>query len=124
MGPKTIALITYQRHLEVRKMLLPAFAPKTMLQYIPRITEIAEEFCESWAASQQLKGEQAMKAYTGKVCCVALKLTFAERHVDLHTLPSVGKCIALRSMLIVNAYSGAPAAADALCSVSFQAIHA
>ena len=67
MGDKTIALITYQRHLDVRKMLLPAFAPKTLLQYIPRISEIAEELCTDWAQGKELKGEHAMKAYTSKV---------------------------------------------------------
>lgn len=68
MGSKTIALITYQRHLDVRKMLLPAFSPKTQLQYIPRITEIAEEMCADWAKAHHLKGEHGMKAFTGKVC--------------------------------------------------------
>ena len=69
MGDKTIALISHQRHLDVRKMLLPAFAPKTLLQYIPRITEIAEELCAKWANAKEVKGEHAMKAYTSKVHC-------------------------------------------------------
>ena len=67
MGPKTIALITHNQHLDVRKMLLPAFSPKTILQYIPRKAEIAEQMCAEWAQRGQLKGEHAMKAFTGKV---------------------------------------------------------
>ena len=75
MGDKTIALITHQRHLDVRKMLLPAFAPKTLLQYIPRITEIAEELCTEWVKGNKLKGEHAMKAYTSKVSSRAFRTT-------------------------------------------------
>lgn len=75
MGDKTIALITHQRHLDVRKMLLPAFAPKTLLQYIPRITEIAEELCTEWVKGKELKGEHAMKAYTSKVSSKAFCTT-------------------------------------------------
>ena len=72
MGSKTIALITHQRHLEVRKMLLPAFSPKTLLQYVPRIAEIAQEMCVDWAQARHVKGEHCMKAFTGKVGCPLL----------------------------------------------------
>ena len=72
MGMKTFALIKHNQHLDVRKMLLPAFSPKTILQYIPRKAEIAEQMCAEWAQQAQLKGEHAMKAFTGKVRPLAI----------------------------------------------------
>lgn len=70
-GSKTVAMVKGQRHLDVRKMFLPAFSPKTNEQYIPRITEIAEELCALWAGAGEVKGEHAVKAFTGKVMKVA-----------------------------------------------------
>ena len=66
-GYKTVAMVTGQRHLEVRKMFLPAFSPKTNEQYIPRMQKIAEELTAQWGEVAQIKGEHAMKAFTGKV---------------------------------------------------------
>ena len=66
-GQKTLAMVKGQQHLNIRKMFLSAFSPKTNEQYIPRITAIAEELCADWASVGQLKGEHAMKAFTGKV---------------------------------------------------------
>jgi len=66
-GQKTLAMVKGQQHLNIRKMFLSAFSPKTNEQYIPRITTIAEELCADWAAAGQIKGEHAMKAFTGKV---------------------------------------------------------
>ena len=66
-GHKTVAMVKGQQHLDIRKMFLSAFSPKTNEQYIPRITAIAEELCAKWAEVGQLKGEHAMKAFTGKV---------------------------------------------------------
>ena len=60
-------MVKGQQHLNIRKMFLSAFSPKTNEQYIPRITIIAEELCAEWAAAGQLKGEHTMKAFTGKV---------------------------------------------------------
>ena len=53
--------------LNIRKMFLSAFSQKTNDQYYPWIITTAEELCADWAAAGQIKGEHAMKAFTGSV---------------------------------------------------------
>ncbi len=56
-----------QQHLQARKMVAPAFAPKTALAYIPRTVELAESFCAEWADARTVQGFDGMKNFTFQV---------------------------------------------------------
>ena len=74
MGNKAVTNATGAHHIQTRKILAPALTPKATQQFIPRILEVAEELCTEWAETRQLKGEDAMKAFTFQVAlpCPAL----------------------------------------------------
>ena len=67
VGDKAVTNATGTQHTQARKILAPALTPKATQQYIPRIVEVAEELCTEWAEARQLKGEDAMKAFTFQV---------------------------------------------------------
>ena len=52
------------QHMEARKMIMPAFAPKAALAYIPRTVQFAEKFCGEWAEQFHVKGFDGMKDFT------------------------------------------------------------
>ena len=58
-----------QQHMQARKMVTPAFAPKTALAYIPRTVELAESFCAEWADARTVQGFDGMKNFTFQVAC-------------------------------------------------------
>ena len=67
VGRKAVSNVVGSHHIQVRKIILPAFTPKVSQQYIPRLVEIAEELCAEWAAVKMVKGEDCMKAFTFQV---------------------------------------------------------
>ena len=67
LGAHGVATMHGQQHLQARKMVAPAFAPKTALAYIPRTVELAENFCAEWADARTIQGFDSMKNFTFQV---------------------------------------------------------
>lgn len=67
VGRKGLSNATGAHHMQMRKVVTPAFTPRVSQQYVPRILEIAEELCAEWAEAKYTKGEDCMKAYTFQV---------------------------------------------------------
>jgi len=43
LGYKSVAVLTFDDHLNMRKLMSPAFNPKHLARGIPRLVELAEE---------------------------------------------------------------------------------
>ncbi|DBA99082.1 hypothetical protein WJX77_010814 [Trebouxia sp. C0004] len=85
LGPHGIATMHGQQHLQARKMVAPAFAPKTALAYIPRTVELAESFCAEWADARTVQGFDGMKNFTFQVA-TELVVGFPESFINKEML--------------------------------------
>lgn len=64
LGPRGFSTLHGKAHTQIRKIMVPAFSPKTAEKYIPQTLELAKSTCADWAATTEAKGEDGMKAYT------------------------------------------------------------
>jgi cytochrome P450 len=64
LGYKSVAVLTFDDHLNMRKLMSPAFNPKHLARGIPRLVELAEEHCREWAQKGDVMGAKAIKAFT------------------------------------------------------------
>ena len=64
LGRKSVAVLTFDDHLNMRKLMSPAFNPKGLVRGVPRLVELAEEHCDRWAQQGELMGARAIKAFT------------------------------------------------------------
>ena len=64
LGRKSVAVLTFDDHLNMRKLMAPAFRPKALARVVPRLVELAEEHCACWAAQGNVMGAKAIKAFT------------------------------------------------------------
>ena len=64
LGYKSVAVLTFDDHLNMRKLMTPAFNPKHLARGIPRLVELAEEHCSEWAEQGEIMGAKAIKAFT------------------------------------------------------------
>lgn len=64
LGYKSVAVLTFDDHLNMRKLMSPAFNPKHLARGIPRLVELAEEHCREWAQKRDVMGAKAIKAFT------------------------------------------------------------
>lgn len=64
LGRKSVAVLTFDDHLNMRKLMAPAFNPKALARGVPRLVELAEEHCARWAAQGDVMGAKAIKAFT------------------------------------------------------------
>ena len=64
LGYKSVAVLTFDDHLNMRKLMSPAFNPKHLARGVPRLVELAEEHCSEWAQQGHVMGAKAIKAFT------------------------------------------------------------
>ena len=64
LGLRSVAVMTFNDHLNMRKLMAPAFTPQALARGVPRLVELAHEHCERWSRQEDLQGVQAIKAYT------------------------------------------------------------
>ena len=64
LGSKSVACLTFDDHLNMRKLMAPAFNPKALARGVPRLVQLAEEHCARWASQGDLMGAKAIKAFT------------------------------------------------------------
>ena len=64
LGRKSVAVLTFDDHLNMRKLMSPAFNPKGLARGVPRLVQLAEEHCNRWAQQGELLGARAIKAFT------------------------------------------------------------
>lgn len=64
LGLKSVAVMTFNDHLNMRKLMAPAFTPQALARGVPRLVELAEEHCERWSQQESIQGVQAVKAFT------------------------------------------------------------
>lgn len=88
LGYKSVAVLTFDDHLNMRKLMTPAFNPKHLARGIPRLVQLAEEHCREWAQKGDVMGAKAIKAFTFHVSCKHLsKVTCYVSSLE-HTLKS------------------------------------
>ena len=75
LGYKSVAVLTFDDHLNMRKLMTPAFNPKHLARGIPRLVELAEEHCSEWAQKGDVMGAKAIKAFTFHVSQTAAMLS-------------------------------------------------
>ena len=56
--------MTFDEHLNMRKLMAPAFTPQALARTVPRLVELAQEHCERWSQQEEVQGVQAIKAFT------------------------------------------------------------
>ena len=64
LGRKSVAVLTFDDHLNMRKLMSPAFNPKGLVRGVPRLVQLAEEHCNRWAQQGELMGARAIKGFT------------------------------------------------------------
>ena len=64
LGYKSVAVLTFEDHLNMRKLMTPAFNPKHLARGVPRLVELAEEHCRGWGQQGDVMGATAIKAFT------------------------------------------------------------
>ncbi|KAL3157165.1 hypothetical protein ABBQ38_001405 [Trebouxia sp. C0009 RCD-2024] len=64
LGRKSVAVLTFDDHLNMRKLMSPAFNPKGLVRGVPRLVQLAQEHCDRWAQQGELMGARAIKAFT------------------------------------------------------------
>lgn len=64
LGFKSVAVLTFDDHLNMRKLMNPAFNPKHLARGIPRLVELAQEHCSQWAEQGDVMGAKAIKTFT------------------------------------------------------------
>lgn len=67
LGVNGIATLHGQQHMQARKMITAPLSPKGVLVYIPRMVELAEKLCATWADAKHVKGFDSMKVYAFQV---------------------------------------------------------
>lgn len=72
LGYGSVAVVTGERHLQLRKLMKPAFSVSGISDMVPKLAAIAEHCLGSWAEQGQVKGMLAAKEFTFRVkssCC-------------------------------------------------------
>ena len=71
LGHGSVAVATGERHLQLRKLMKPAFSVSGISDMVPKLAAIAEQCLGSWAEQGQVKGMLAAKELTFRVrsCC-------------------------------------------------------
>ena len=72
LGFKSVAVLTFDDHLNMRKLMNPAFNPKHLARGVPRLVELAQEHCSQWAEQGDVMGAKAIKALTFHVRIISI----------------------------------------------------
>ena len=64
LGFKSVAVLKFEEHLNMRKLMTPAFNPKHLARGVPRLVELAQQHCSRWAQQGEVMGAKAIKAFT------------------------------------------------------------
>ena len=64
LGFKSVAVLRFDDHLNMRKLMNPAFNPNHLARGVPRLVDLAQEHCSQWAEQGDVMGAKAIKAFT------------------------------------------------------------
>lgn len=67
LGKGSLAASEGERHLQLRKLLKPAFSMSGIADMVPKVGAIAERCLGSWADAGQVQGMDAAKEFTFRV---------------------------------------------------------
>lgn len=67
LGRHAVAVVTGPHHLQLRKILRPAFSVSSVNDLVPRMAAIARRCCDKWAAEGRGKGLLHAKEFTFSV---------------------------------------------------------
>ena len=67
LGKGAVNVVTGDSHMQLRKVLRPAFSMSSIAGILPKLGTIAEQCLSSWAAKGQVSGMLAAKEFTFRV---------------------------------------------------------
>ena len=88
LGPGSLPAARGERHLRMRRVLTPAFAPKTVATYLPRIVAIANECVDRWLQLGSFTAHHEVNRFTFQVLSWVPSLDIHHRCISRgrHTL--------------------------------------
>ncbi len=72
LGPLSLALQSGHTHLARRKLLVQAFQPRALAEYIPAMASISDRYCQSWLNQKELTWYPQLRNYTLDIACKLL----------------------------------------------------
>ena len=67
LGKGSVSVATGDFHVQLRKLLKPAFSMSGIANMVPKVAVIAEQCLSKWADEEQIKGMLATKEFTFRV---------------------------------------------------------